>query len=115
MTLFRTDGAAAFSLAARLDEIGGSPDLLDRLTQHGFGTSSAHDFNVSSWFQQGRRGRNLWRLRVWNVPAYRVIYAFVPRKHHYYVLGIMPRSVNYECNDPFIERVEKAYDELLAW
>ncbi|QDE39183.1 hypothetical protein FIV34_08205 [Luteibacter pinisoli] len=110
--LWSLDGPVADDLVVLLEALSHNQDLLDRLTQHGFGTRGVHDFHVSSWIDQERRGRNLWRLRVWSVPSYRVIYAFVPRRFHYYVLGVMPRSVDYDRKDPFVARIERAYDEL---
>jgi len=116
LRLKESDPYAAARIAVVLQELQGNQDLMDRLTQDKFGIEGRHDFNVRGLASQFKAGHNLWRLKVWNLERrahrYRVIYAFVPSKGYHYVLGIMPREIDYERDDDFIRRVERAYDDV---
>lgn len=103
-------------ILALLEELEADQDLLDRLSQHDFGKHRPADFHVSRWVEQWNKGRNLWRLKVWDLEEhgirYRIIYAFVPNRHHYHVLGIVPRSFDYEEGHPLTRRILAAHDGL---
>ena len=107
---------AMAKIAALLEQLDADEDLLDRLTQHGFGNEGVDSFNVSQWFEQQRQGNNLWRLKDWDLERkglkYRIIYAFIPQSHHYHILGILPREFNYEPNHDLTKRILGAYEEL---
>ena len=107
---------AAARLLALFEQLEGDPDLLDRLTQHGYGAHRSADFHVSKWFEQWNKGRDLWRLKVWDLEdkglRYRVVYAFTPSKHHYHVLAIAPREFDYDASHPLSRRILRAYQEL---
>jgi mRNA-degrading endonuclease RelE of RelBE toxin-antitoxin system len=107
---------AARRLLALLQQLQGDPDLLDRLTQHDYGAKRSADFHVSKWHAQWRRGRDLWRLKVWDLEnkglRYRVVYAFDPRTRRYYVLAIAPREFDYDENHPLSRRILNAYNAL---
>lgn len=81
--LRRTELQAAARIAALLAELKGNPDLLDRLTQHDYGAYHSADFHVSKWQAQWRQGRDLWRLKMWDLEdqglRYRIVYAFIPQ------------------------------------
>ncbi len=68
------------------------------------------------WQAQQREGRNLWRLKLWDLEKnglrYRIVYAFVPSKQHYHVLAIAPRSFDYEESNPISQCVFRACDEF---
>lgn len=106
---------AAARIAAILEELAGNQDLLDRLTQHDFGSYHTADFQVSKWSEQWKNGKNLWRLKVWDLEdqglQYRVVYAFLPSKSQYHVLGIVPRSFNYESGNELTQRILRAYED----
>lgn len=78
----------------------------------GWRTSASLDF-----VEQSDQGRNLWRLKSWELwednRHYRVVYAFVPASFRHYVLGIFPKSeFNYESDNPRTQRVLRAYSAL---
>ena len=81
--LWESEPRAAARIVALLEELDGNKDLLDRLTQHHYGVRSRADFNVSKWLEHWNRGRDLWRLKIWDLEdkglKYRIIYAFIPR------------------------------------
>lgn len=114
--LWLSDPAAAAKIEAVLQELQGNQDLLDRLTQNDFGRAGRDAINVRAIENQRQAGNNLWRLKVWSLEGrgqtYRVIYAFIPATRHHYVLGVMPREIDYDRDDAFIRRVEAVYDEL---
>lgn len=99
---------------ALLEQLEGDPDLLDRLTQHDYGAHNSADFHVSKWQEQWRQGRDLWRLKVWDLEdqglRYRIVYAFVPGMQHYHVLAIAPRDFDYDKNHPISQRILRAYE-----
>lgn len=107
---------AAARIAVLLEELEGNQDLLDRLTQHDFGSYHSADFHVSKWVEQWKKGKDIWRLKVWELEdkglQYRVVYAFVPVKSHYHVLGIVPRDFNYDADHQLTKRILAAYENL---
>ncbi|MBA1146401.1 hypothetical protein H0Z60_04945 [Ectothiorhodospiraceae bacterium WFHF3C12] len=107
---------AATQIATLLQEIKTDQDLLDRLTDHDFGASRTADFHVNKWLQQWNRGRDLWRLKIWDLEdkelQYRIVYAYVPTYRTYYVLGVCDRSFDYDENSELTRRILAAYDDL---
>ena len=109
----------AARITVLLEELKGNQDLLDRLTQHDFGYSGTADFHVSRWYEHWNKGKDLYRLKVWELEElgaklrYRIVYAFLPRKNHYHVLAVVPREFNYESNSPYTIRILKSYEELI--
>ena len=59
LALRRSEPRTAGRVLALLEQLEDDPDLLDRLTQHHYGSA---DFHVSRWQTQWRKGRNLWRI-----------------------------------------------------
>ena len=114
--LWGADEEAAARIVVLLEELEASQDLLDRLTQHDFGSYQTADFQVSKWVEQWKKGKDLWRLKVWDLEdrklRYRIVYAFLPNKSHYHVLGIVPRDFNYEADHPLTRRILAAYEDL---
>lgn len=114
--LWETEPQAAARIADLLEQLEGDSDLLDRLTQHDYGAYHSADFHVSKWQEHWRKGRDLWRLKVWDLEdkglRYRVVYAFKPREQHYHVLAIAPREFDYDTSHPISQRILRAYQEL---
>lgn len=114
--LWSKDTEVAARITVLLEELKGNDDLLDRLTQHNFGLYSSADFHVSKWFEQWNKGNDLWRLKIWDLEdndvKYRIVYAFIPTKKHYHVLGIVPREFNYEANHELTIRILNTYKNL---
>ena len=106
----------AARITVLLEELEGNQDLLDRLTQHDFGAYGSRDFHVSKWIEQWRKGKDLWRLKVWELEKtgvrYRIVYAFVPGKGQDPVLGIVTREFNYEADHELSRRILTAYENL---
>ena len=65
---------------------------------------------------QWRKGRDLWRLKMWDLEKkglrYRIIHAFIPSKQHYHVLAIAPREFDYDADHPISQRILHAYQAL---
>lgn len=103
-------------LFALLHEIKGSQDLLDALTIKDFGLAQDEKFHVDRWVSQQRQGRNLWRLKSWDLAElgihYRVIYALDPRIRRYYVLAVLPRKFDYDEQHPRVQQLLAVYDRL---
>jgi len=114
--LWDSEPVAAAQVAALLEELEGNTDLLDRLTQQDFGAYGLEDFHVSEWKEQQRKGRNLWRLKIWDLEdkgiRYRIVYAFMTRQQDYSVLGIVPRDFNYDASHELTRRIVAAYENL---
>lgn len=114
--LWEVDEQAAARIDTVLDEIAADQESLDALTVFDFGSDSTKsDFHVENWVT----AKPLWRLKVWDLDGqaipYRVIYGFIPGKRYYYVLGIMPRSWNYNPRDERSIRIRSAYTDLGGW
>lgn len=114
--LWDEDSDAAAAIYALLQEVKGNQALLDVLTTHDFGAHGTNRFHVSEWTAEQRKGRNLWRLKIWELEdqgiRYRVVYAFDPRLHRHFVLGIVDRDFNYDESDSRAQRILAAYDRL---
>lgn len=114
--LWETEPTAAARITVLIEELEGNPNLLDRLTQHDFGAYGLEDFHVSKWIEQWRQGKDLWRLKIWDLEnknlRYRVVYAFMSRQQDYCVLGILPRAFNYDSNHDLTRRILAAYKDL---
>lgn len=117
--LSKSNPRAAARILAFLQQVKADEDLLDRMTQHDYGCHPDYaDFHVSKWFEQWNQGKNLWRVKIWDLESlsrkdkYRIIYAFLPRTQDYCVLAIAPREFDYDAEHPISKRVLKAYEDL---
>jgi hypothetical protein len=114
--IWDSDPDAAATITTLLQEAKTNQSILDSFSCQDFGLSGFERYHVTQWFEQQRKGRNLWRLKVWELegewPLYRVIYAFHPLTHIYYVLGVFKRDFNYDETDPRTQRVLAVYDRL---
>ena len=109
---------AAARIVVVLDEIQSNQDLLDALTEHDFGAYGLKEFHVSKISKFWHAGLDLWRFKIWDLEEqklrYRIVYAYESRKRRYYVLGILPRATSYDINDQRVQRILKAYEDLVA-
>lgn len=116
LALRQTEPQTAGRILALLEQIEGDQRLLDNLTVHNFGASGTEQFHVSRWQEQWRQGRDLWRLKAWNLERqglrYRIVYAYLPGKQKYFVLAIAPREFDYDPTHPIGRRILRAYQEL---
>jgi hypothetical protein len=116
--LWETSPDAAARITAILEKIEASQELLDALTIEKYGEKPKDLFDVSSWLRYLKRGKHLWRFKVWDLEQqglkYRVIYAYEPRGQRYTVLGVFERGLfDYDDSDnPLHQRVLRAYDSL---
>jgi len=114
--LWKENPTAASEIVVQLDEIRGSQSQLDSLTDHDFGARQDQPFHVSKWQHHWRRGNNIWRLKLWKLEAtndrYRIIYAYFLKERQYFVLGVVPRSFDYDPNHPISKRIFDTYQRL---
>lgn len=112
----KTDKVAAAGIIALLQQLKADPDLMDRLTQQGYGAHQTADFEVQKFLALYRQGKNMWRLKIWPLEdrpiKYRIVYAFLPRQREHVVLGVVPRSFNYDSSNPLTMRMVDAYQNL---
>jgi hypothetical protein len=110
------DPVAAARIRAVLQEINGSQRLLGALTSRDFGLTRNENFHVAAWDSQQNKGRNLWRLKVWDLEAqrlrYRVVYALDPRNSCHYVLAVLDREFNYDESHPRVRQLLELYDRI---
>ena len=75
--IWEIDPRSAGVLAATLRQIKHDQRLLDSLTVRGFGAYETEAIHVDRWLEQQRLGRNLWRLKHWELESrgrrYRVV------------------------------------------
>lgn len=114
--LWKSDFKAAAKITVLLQELADNQELLDSLTIDRYGDYKSKDFEVRKWLEYWNRGRDIWRLKLWDLETkgvqYRIIYAFIPRRKHYYILAIAPRSFDYDKQHPITQRIINAYDNL---
>lgn len=107
-------------LAARvvllLGEIAADTNLMNMLTVHGFGADEREPFDVSRWQAHWREGKDLWRLKFWELEQqglpYRVIYGLKRGTGSHYVLAIVHRNFDYDPDHPTTRRILQAYADL---
>jgi hypothetical protein len=99
-----------------LQEIKANQALLESLSVKDFGLARDQNFHVDVWASQQQQGRNLWRLKAWDLEElkirYRVIYALDPRIRRYYVLAVLHRDFNYDDTHPRVQKLIDTYDRL---
>src|ERR1700694_2750791 len=82
---------AAALVLATLQECQADQRLLDSLLVHDYGKDRSEEIHVSKWLQLYRQGKDLWRLKVWELEdqgvMYRIIYAYIPGKRVFHVLA----------------------------
>lgn len=114
---------AAYRLAALLQELEGSQSMLERLSWDQYGgkphmPEAGATFSISKFVSLYRKGKNIWRLRDFELSRqgheYRIIYAYIPSKDLYFVLAVVERAFNYDPNHPVTQRVLDAYQKLEA-
>ncbi|WP_155944413.1 hypothetical protein [Pseudoxanthomonas sp. Root630] len=104
-------------LLTYLQELNDDQDQLDLLTVHGHSYENGdwlENIDVSRIESQQQAGRNLWRLKLWDLERegiqYRYIYAFAPRSRTIHILAVVHRDrFNYEPSHPITRRVLDAY------
>jgi mRNA-degrading endonuclease RelE of RelBE toxin-antitoxin system len=114
--LWESAPQAAAAIVALLEQAESDQRLLESLTIKDFGVDRTEPIHVDWWWTQYKEGRNLWRVKIWNLESrrlnYRIVYALDPRSTRYYVLGVLPRDFNYDQSNPRARRLLAAYDEL---
>ena len=109
---------AAARIVAVLEEIQSDQELLDALTDQDFGAYGLKEFHVSKISKFWHSGLDLWRFKIWDLEdlklRYRIVYAYDAKRRRYYVLGILPRATSYDSNDSRVQRILKAYEDLVA-
>jgi hypothetical protein len=112
----RDDPDTENDLYALLQEIKADQALLSSLTVKDFGLAHDVNFHVDVWAAQQQRGRNLWRLKLWDLEElnirYRIVYALDPRISRYFVLAVLHRDFNYDEHHPRVQQLLEAYDRL---
>jgi mRNA-degrading endonuclease RelE of RelBE toxin-antitoxin system len=110
------DEDVAAEIIALLEQAKNDQDLLEILTVKDFGVHGTEKIHVDKWVAQHKQGRNLWRVKIWELEGrgirYRIIYALDPRCRRYHVLGVLERDFDYVANDDRTKRLLAAYDEL---
>lgn len=115
--LWKVSKTAFARVTVLLEQIKADPRLLDALTDQDFGATGDEPFTVSRIQSQWHAGKDLWRLKIWDLEVqrlpYRIIYAYEIRKQRYHVLGVIHRGAfNYEPKHPFTQRILRAYDDV---
>jgi hypothetical protein len=119
--LYDSDPLAARAVATFFREANANPDLLDTFTIHNYGKNGVAEYDVSIWVTQQKKGRNLWRVDIYEVDRltgepYRFVYGFFPPSDHI-ILGIgkhdgKPTDFYDDEGHPFTSRVIKVYDSI---
>jgi hypothetical protein len=114
--LWSEDEESAAILEAFLEEVMDSQDLLERFSREDY-ADTLHDpgFDIKRW-QSLWKDYPVWRLRLFYVPwgaaVRRIVYTYHPGEQRYYILGILPRSFDYDPKHPLAKRIIRACEEL---
>lgn len=121
--ILEENAPAAYRLGVFLQELGCDQDLLEKLSWDQYGgkphlPEQGATFSVSKVYSLYRTGKNIWRLRDFELARegfeYRIIYAFIPAQDLYFVLAVVERAFNYDPSHPVTQRVLDAYQKLEA-
>ncbi len=111
----KKDPDAAGAILALLEQLKCDDDLIDRLTQTDYGKYRDQDFSVGPVWQEQKKGRNIWRLKIWDLEdqglKYRVIYGYTGRPKKYHVYAVVHRDFDYAEEHPITKRVRDAFDD----
>lgn len=114
--LWEADPTTCSRLEVVIEELMGNQDLLDRLSQHDFGLYGSEKIHVSKWFEYWNQGKDIWRLKVWELEKqgiqYRIIYAYFPQQSHYSILAVVHRDFDYDPNHAVSKRLDLTYEAL---
>lgn len=122
------DRPCGLKLAQLIQQLKADQDLLDRLTQNGYGgwpnrpQPKSARFNTGMWGAAQSDQMNLWRMRPFHLDilSYRFIYAFFA-PNTYIVLAIVEKAqygdstderFNYELSHPISRRIQNAYRRI---
>jgi hypothetical protein len=112
----REDPDTENEIYALLQEIKASQELLESLTVKDYGLTPGSDFHIDRWEEQQWKGRNIWRLKLWDLESlgirYRVIYGFDNRISRYFILAVLHRDFDYDENHPRCQELLVVYDGL---
>lgn len=116
LTIATDDPDTESEIAAVLQELKGNQQLLDALTLKDFGRAREAPFHVDKWSAQQQKGRNIWRLKIWELEdmgiQYRVVYALDPRISRYFILAVLHRDFDYDEKNPRVRQLLATYDRL---
>jgi hypothetical protein len=124
--LMAIDPRIVYRTRALIEQLRTDQDLLDRLSQQGYGGRPAKPernafFNVKMWRGAQDLGLNLWRLRDFSLAEkgleYRLIYAYLPQKQQYFILALVEKDFDYDIDHPISKRVFSSCKRLdeYAW
>ncbi|MGD9878554.1 MAG: hypothetical protein AB7U95_00310 [Reyranella sp.] len=112
----RSDPDTEDLILTLLQEANGSQTILESLTVKDFGLARDQAYHVDVWVAQQQQGRNLWRLKIWDLEdlgiRYRIVYALDPRISRYFVLAVLPRDFDYDERHPRVQQLLATYDGL---
>lgn len=101
-------------LAALFRQLQSDSRLTEKLLDHGFGDDRKAEISVSKWMNQWKEGKNLWRLKSWDMEKhgmkYRVIYLYLPNEARFVVMAVVARGeFNYDDDDhPIRKRITES-------
>ncbi|MBB3118877.1 hypothetical protein [Pseudoduganella violacea] len=121
LSMVKQGGASAthaMRIAAMIDEVKKSEELLNNLHTESF---SVDDFEVGKYLEFWNDGIDLWKIKPfnfdelhkkWHSIPYRILYAYDIQCTTFRILGIVPRSFNYDANHALTKRIIKTYIDL---
>ncbi|WP_202370374.1 hypothetical protein [Pseudomonas sp. MWU318] len=121
--ILEINAPAAYRLGVFLQELECDQDLLEKLSWDQYGgkphlPEKGATFSVSKVYSLYRTGKNIWRLRDFELSRegfeYRIIYAYIPAQDLYFVLAVVERAFDYDPKHPITQRVLDAYNKLEA-
>ncbi|WP_426265914.1 hypothetical protein [Sphingomonas sp. LHG3443-2] len=93
-----------------LQELDGNSGLCERLIDERYSDHEVQD--ISPFWHLQDEGLNVFRLKLVDVGAWRLITAGDRRSRTVAVLGLMRRDQDYENDPQFVARLKESYDKL---
>jgi hypothetical protein len=101
-------------LLAMLRQLKADARMAEKLLDHGHGAQQSAQFSVSKWLREWKTGKDLWRLKFWDLESlglrYRVIYLYLPQEARFVVMAIVEREhFDYDDKDhPIRKRITES-------
>ncbi|WP_198026747.1 hypothetical protein [Polaromonas glacialis] len=114
------DPIAYAKIAALIRQLRADCKLAEKLLDHGFGEKRTEELSVSKWFDVWKQGKDLWRLKSWELEdqglKYRIIYLYLRNEARFVVMAIVKReNFDYDDHEDNIRRricasLQRTYD-----
>lgn len=95
-TVELNDPKAYPAILALMRQMMADPKLAEHLLNHGHGDKRTAPENAQKWLSEWKRGKDLWRLKFWDLEdqkfLYRFLYVYLVKEARFVVMAIVKRE-----------------------